>query len=204
MLDLDDVTDAYIAATKYKLNAAIQALQKIFILPRFIEREPLRVYAIAIRFGLEEEANLAAFYACKVSVQAWHACEEFDHITGSQYHALFAYQRSRGTEAVRLLAATDFGDAKCRLCMTKWSQVYKRNTTDTLRTAPTDDHVFSLEFAAEVSTHMGCTKCINSLYQALVPYGAFKTLKQAVLSVSFKAVQCKLPSRSPIVAKWWC
>ena len=59
--DLSIVADALEAALKYAFDRAISSLKSSFT--SFVDDSPLRVYAIACRLGLENEAKIAA--------QAW-------------------------------------------------------------------------------------------------------------------------------------
>ena len=190
IMDLDDVTDAYTAALKYKLGLATASLRRMFILPRFIEREPLRVYALSVRFELEEEVNLAAFHACKLSLEQWPDCEELDYISGSQYHALLVHHRRRGTEAVRLLQALSLASS-CR-CGRNWMDDYKNKAVDFMSKAPASDYVFSAEFIVDFARDLSCIRCSNAALQLTKLQGPFAQLKQDVMSIPFEPTHREL------------
>lgn len=135
--DLDDLCEAYIAAQKYQLDAATAALRKMLLLPRFVEEEPLRVYALACRFGFKEEADVASNFACKSSPQAWPVCDEFEHITGAQYHELMLYHRRRGMAAVQVLQGQELC-VECLECGKLWSKKYRKQVARLLLDAPNE------------------------------------------------------------------
>lgn len=147
--DLHDLADALAAAQKYELRAAQAALRAMLLLPRFVAREPLRVYALARRFGLDAEANAAAVHACRTPVRDWPVCEELDDITGRQYYDLLAFQRARGAAAVRLLRAAQLSACKNQTCpIACWVPAYRARAEEALLAAPTSDTVFSIRFVA--------------------------------------------------------
>ncbi|KIP01871.1 hypothetical protein PHLGIDRAFT_20583 [Phlebiopsis gigantea 11061_1 CR5-6] len=146
ILDFDDFIDAYKAATKYQLDHAIQALRKTLKL-KFVEQEPLRVYAVAVQHGLQEEKEMAAYQACKMPIQSWPSCEEYDNIPASRYHDLILYHKRRGAEAAKIIQAAE--QPCCRHCSTQWLTSYQEAAVRALHEAPTTDRVFSFQFLTE-------------------------------------------------------
>ena len=195
IMDLDDLTDTYCVAVKYELPAATQALRRMLSLPRFMERDPLRVYAIAVRFGLDDEAEHAAKLACKLPVRDWPACEEFDHIPASRYHDLFLYHKRRGTEAGELLTATKFYRCKPALCDGEWLKAYKSRAVGRLAEVPADDHVFTLQYIYESCTATSrvhiCTGCLDNVGNLLKIQAVLDTAKGLVYSTQLKVKQGK-------------
>ncbi|KAJ7736592.1 hypothetical protein DFH07DRAFT_966826 [Mycena maculata] len=60
LLDLDGVDGAYEAARKYQIPGGQQLLRQLLRDPRFLEKNPHRVFAIACHRGIEDSAKLAA------------------------------------------------------------------------------------------------------------------------------------------------
>ncbi|KAJ7792010.1 hypothetical protein B0H14DRAFT_3499782 [Mycena olivaceomarginata] len=58
--DLDGVDGAYEAAGKYDIQGGQKLLEQLLTKPRFREKEPHRVFAIACRWRLEDLAKTAA------------------------------------------------------------------------------------------------------------------------------------------------
>ncbi|KAI0945161.1 hypothetical protein AcV7_001775 [Taiwanofungus camphoratus] len=102
LCDLDDVCDAYEAAKKYQMSKAQYSLRRMFSASRFMDVEPVRVYAIARRFGLEDVAENAAKHVLK-SPPVWPNYEEFNDISAREYHALIKLHRKRGSAAAACL-----------------------------------------------------------------------------------------------------
>ncbi|KAK7053843.1 hypothetical protein R3P38DRAFT_3254339 [Favolaschia claudopus] len=65
-LDLDGVDDAYEAADKYQISGGQAVLERLLDEPRFLEKEPHRVFAIACHRGLERQAKAAAMATLKL------------------------------------------------------------------------------------------------------------------------------------------
>ncbi|KIP01767.1 hypothetical protein PHLGIDRAFT_32444 [Phlebiopsis gigantea 11061_1 CR5-6] len=146
--DLDDLTDAYVAAKKYKLDSATQSLQKMLI--RFVESDPLRVYALARRFDLDEEANIAARRACLSATQAWPQCEEFNHISAAQYHDLLQFHKRRGQAAAHLVKIKPLCEP-CWVCGKKWSKPWKKCAARLLVEAPSSERMFTPDLLGELA-----------------------------------------------------
>lgn len=177
LYDLDDFTEAYVAAQKYNLEVATEALKKM--LSRFTEDEPLRVYAIARRFGLEKEADIAANNACRSSPQDWPHCEEFEHITAAQYHELLQYHRRRGIAATQLLQWDELCPP-CSECGKQWSKKWRKQASRMLMEAPTSDRIFSTAYVARFANDLDCMECSHSILQALRPNGPLSKLKASI------------------------
>lgn len=193
LYDLDDIVEAFLCAKKYQVQLATTALGRMLLAPRFIEVEPVRVYAIARRFELSEIWDLAAFHACKTS-RDWPYYEDFTHISGAQYHALNAYHRRRGAEAVRLLENTTLCEEPCTRCGKKWEVKYKKRAEQVLIEAPTSDKAFSNAFVAKCAADMGCITCSHDILQAMAPKGSLSKLKSKVATIymPFAEGQCSV------------
>ncbi|KAI0699041.1 hypothetical protein C8T65DRAFT_660180 [Cerioporus squamosus] len=125
LLDLDDIVDVLEAATKYEIHIAIQGLTKA--LPRFLDKDPLRVFSVGRRVFLADpscvfkrassttQSSTAAEYPSppSPSLKTHHAC---DLSRGTAYPAGSRHVVERvggpstptaqGTCYMRLLSAT--------------------------------------------------------------------------------------------------
>lgn len=83
------------AAVKYDAAIVVHAMKKIMVSPPSLNKEPLRVYAIACIFGLEEEAQIAADYAVTTHTSgSWvEEYEELDEISAGAYYRLLKLRR---------------------------------------------------------------------------------------------------------------
>ncbi|KAJ7486593.1 hypothetical protein FB451DRAFT_1126839 [Mycena latifolia] len=84
--DLDGVDEAYQAADKYQINGGQKLLEQIMSDPRFLSKEPHRVYAIACHRGLAELAKTAAAATLKLPSVAK------DLISVPEYKLISAHQ----------------------------------------------------------------------------------------------------------------
>jgi len=87
--DLDLLVQGLIIADKYDIGAARVRLRES--LNKFMRAEPLRVYAIASRFGLEEEAEAAALFTTGIYLPGLTSSklpDDMAHIPAPVYHKL--------------------------------------------------------------------------------------------------------------------
>ncbi|GBE89286.1 hypothetical protein SCP_1502940 [Sparassis crispa] len=81
----------------------LHALRRMLAAPRFLAHEPVRVYAVALRYGLEDLAREAAAHALRFPVD-WPNYEEFKDVSEYDYHMLLSLHRERARGAVACLA----------------------------------------------------------------------------------------------------
>ena len=104
--DIEDIQSLLEVAIKYIVGRAVEKAKEWLMLPRFLEAEPLRVFAIACRYGLQEEALTAARLTWNRPLADENIGQELDYTFGTQLFRLLQYQR-HCIQAVRSLA-TDF------------------------------------------------------------------------------------------------
>ncbi|CAL1708371.1 unnamed protein product [Somion occarium] len=200
--DLDDVCDAYQASVQYKFDYVAKRLREFMLSPRFMDNEPVRVYAIARRFGLAEETNIAARHVLRFPPN-WPAYEEFDHISGRAYHELLTLHKNRGRKLVEFLHSFHLKEKiTCMKCCPReataalprrqpeWWQIYVQQATPLLLDSPANEDIFSLEFILKVAIEAGitCSMCCTSIMQAAQPGGAIAILKEGLASKPFDLV----------------
>lgn len=111
--DLSRVVHVYQAAEKYEMDGLVEAVREA--MRELAEKEPIRVYAVACRFGLEEEARLAARFGLRMrtsDILAFEA-EEIEHLTGIQFRRLLKYKddcQNAATDHMRTAVALSSGD----------------------------------------------------------------------------------------------
>ena len=88
----------YIVADKYQAEGVMDSLRNI--LPKFLETSPLRVYALASRWGLEEEARTASTRTLALDILRDFAREDAELMGGAACHKLFLLHLNR-REAVQ-------------------------------------------------------------------------------------------------------
>ncbi|KAI0675756.1 hypothetical protein C8Q78DRAFT_347035 [Trametes maxima] len=85
------------AATKYDIPAVLTMVKKAMVQPELLDSDPLRIFVIACRFGMEPEAQAAAN---KIALRNFvmgtvQFCPELDDIPAGAYYRLLQLQLSK-------------------------------------------------------------------------------------------------------------
>ncbi|KAJ3478474.1 hypothetical protein NLI96_g9733 [Meripilus lineatus] len=180
---LDELVDLLEAAYKYDLTVAIETLRKLLVEPRFVQMAPTRVYAIASRFELEEEAKIASRYTLSVNVLDCPLSEDLKFISAFQYRRLLDLHRSRAKAAQELLQIPEH--VKCMLCngthygvflQPRWWKDFEERAKEELSVRPTTDVIFSMGFLAKAGK-AGCERCSGSILES---YWFLEELKKKI------------------------
>ena len=91
----------YAIADKYNAEVVMEALRGMLI-PRFFAESPVRVYALASRWGLEEEARTASAGTLTINILEDFPREDAELMGGAACHQLFLLHLRR-REAARAL-----------------------------------------------------------------------------------------------------
>ncbi|KAI1790230.1 hypothetical protein LXA43DRAFT_891401 [Ganoderma leucocontextum] len=95
------------AGQKYDSPPAVDVMRRALVRPRFLDDNPLAVFAIACCMDLEEEAKEAAKIAVmKNRVKDEHHCPEMDHVGAGAYYRLILLNQTR--LALRTNVQVDF------------------------------------------------------------------------------------------------
>ncbi|KAF9000242.1 hypothetical protein BDQ17DRAFT_1427242 [Cyathus striatus] len=179
---LDELIPVLGAAIKFDFEIVVVALRKLLVAPRFVETYPLRVYAIACRYDLDDEAKQASRYTLDHDVVNGPLCDDFKHVTAFQYHRLIELHRRRADAAVRLLKIPE--EIKCMQCngsaftihgSPKWWYDFETRAKEELLARPTTNVVFEMEFLAQAAIHSNCTRCAGSVLDAWRWLGELKS-----------------------------
>lgn len=180
---LDELTTVLEAACKYDLVVAVDHLRTLLVAPRFLEADPLRVYAIACRFDLEDEARIASRHTLHVNVLDAPLTDDLKFISAFQYRQLLNLHRRRAAAALELLHIPD--EVKCMMCNgthygafhpPRWWKDFEERAKKELAARPTTDIVFSMPFLAQ-SAQAGCERCAGSV---LAAHWFFDQLKRSI------------------------
>ncbi|KAG5654173.1 hypothetical protein H0H81_006555 [Sphagnurus paluster] len=95
---LEDLRKVMSAALKLEMDGVQQYLRQVLVEPRFIEEEPLRVYAIACMYGWVKEARKAARNTLSYPAEA-PLVGELEHISAGTYRRLLQYRKECGLAA---------------------------------------------------------------------------------------------------------
>ena len=120
---LDQVRKVIEAAVKLEMLSLQLHLKKELVADRFIESQPIRVFAIAFRYGWDDEARKAARYTLRQSFSGSFV-PELEYISGATYFKLQEYHRVCGEVAsARVLVQPALADVDdnwvwvtCRRC----------------------------------------------------------------------------------------
>lgn len=94
--ELQSITQA---AFKFEMEGVKNFARKALVESRFLESQPLRVFAIACRFGWTTEVKMAARYTLRQPLSNSAYYEELVHVTAAAYHRLQQYHKICGEVA---------------------------------------------------------------------------------------------------------
>lgn len=98
MASLQDLQSLMKAAAKFEMEGVQKHARKELMDPRFVETQPLRVFAIACRYGWGAEAKKAARYTLRHPVEQPFVME-LEAISAALYHRLQEYHGQCGKAA---------------------------------------------------------------------------------------------------------
>jgi hypothetical protein len=96
---LNDVQAVLEAANKYDMDGVLKRAGQALSTPKFLQTEPLRVFAIACRYRLENETRIAARSSLRVSVSSRSYMPELEHISAGALQHLLDYHFACGRAA---------------------------------------------------------------------------------------------------------
>jgi BTB/POZ domain len=188
---LDALVPLMSTAAKYDMTGVMDRLRAILVSPAFLEKAPVRVFAIASRFDLEEEAKIASKHTLRVRVLDGPLCEDLRHISAYSYHRLLELHRRRG-EAARQALSAPSEDLRCMQCNgaqhynaiapPKWWIEFAARAGEELRSRPTTDFIFSLKFLMQSAHASGCSRCAGSILESHLFLDALKAKIDALPS----------------------
>lgn len=179
---LDEVSPVLAAASKYDFYSVLSTLRRILVAPHFLQSSPTRVYAIASRYDLEAEAQLASRYTLNINILDCPLSDDLKFINAYSYHRLLDLHRRRAEAALALLQVPD--EVKCMQCNghglassfapPKWWKVWEGMARKELGMRPTGAVVFGMGFLAKAADGSGCPRCAGSVLDSYVFLGDLK------------------------------
>ena len=167
---LDELVPILAAAVKYDVTPVISTLGKILLSSPFVETEPTRVYAIASRFDMEEEAKIASKHTLNVNLLEAPLSDDLKYISAHSYIRLLSLHRRRVDAAVAILKPPRHmvcmqcnGSAFSVYCTPKWWYEFEKRARVELSARPTTDVIFGVEFLGQAAAASGCTQCPGSV-----------------------------------------
>jgi hypothetical protein len=189
VLTLDELVPLMCTASKYDMTSVMDRLRVLLVSPTFLDSAPVRVFAIASRFDLEEEAKIASKHTLRVRVLDVPLCDDLRHISAFAYHRLLELHRRRGEAARQALCAPE--ELCCMQCNgshfsagapPKWWGEFVARAGEELRCRPTTDVIFSLKFLMQSAHASGCARCAGSILESYMFLDALKAKIDALPS----------------------
>jgi hypothetical protein len=183
MPDLGTLGRVLAAAVKYDFARAVSTLRKLLVSPHFMQTEPLRVFAIATRHDLEDEAKLVSRRTLSINILDEPLSDDLKHITAHSYHRLLDLHRRRVVAAVDLvkwseeIVYTQCGSSFGVLIPPRWWIEFEKIAKEELRLRPTTEKVFQLGFYARAVHASNCSRCPGSLLDS---HKALENLKRQI------------------------
>jgi hypothetical protein len=171
---LDELVPILGAAVKYDFASVIHTLRQLLLSPRFLQTAPTRVFAVACRFDLDDEARIASQHTLKVNILDCPLSEDLKYITAYSYHRLLDLHRRRARAAQEMLKLPQ--ELKCTQCngsgysvfgAPKWWYEFEKRAKEELALRPTTDVIFSMSFLAQTASAAGCQRCPGSVFDAM-------------------------------------
>ncbi|KAI0791439.1 hypothetical protein C8Q75DRAFT_758277 [Abortiporus biennis] len=142
--NLDALTPIVQAAHKFDMQAVLGSLRRVIVTPAFLDKEPMRVYAIAATYDFGEEAKIASRYTLRLNLLDYPLSIEMKSMSGYYYHQLLQMHRTRGKAAKQII---DSAKLSCRYsCHSSFWTGWKSDAAVELSERPVGDVVFSQEF----------------------------------------------------------
>lgn len=184
LTDLRGISQVAEGAKKYQIEWASETARQA--LGAFAEKEPVRVYAIACRFGFEEEARLAARRTLLQPLLTTLSCdvEELDSLSAQKFRRLLKYQETCKDHVLKRVSSypwlssftTKIWESSCcgrqvayidslnrKWNVQAWWEQYMRRLVERLK-ADTDERVISAEdvlLAFLRSSTTPCHTCVS-------------------------------------------
>jgi BTB/POZ domain len=161
-LTLDEIGPVIDAAMKYEIIVVLNRLRKLLISPEFLEKQPLRVYAIATHWEFEEEMKIASGYTLGVDIINSPTADTLNNIATSHYRRLLIFHLERAAKAQQCLGEVSPKQATCSSCrgfVDRWHEIYKRKAKDELSLRPTSAVICSFDFLAPIADSIDAGDC---------------------------------------------
>ncbi|KAK0190402.1 hypothetical protein F5146DRAFT_552264 [Armillaria mellea] len=180
---LNKLVPVLTAAKKLDVDVAIDSLRKQLVLSDHLENEPLRVYAIAARFNLQEELRIAAKHTLKKNVLDCPLNEDLKHITAYDYHRLLDLHH-RHSRAMQNVFEPQRYTCNHKCSPARWWTASIKAAKWEIAERPSTDVIFRPEFLQKITSGVQC-QCSYCSQSALSSYGDLLTLKKSIDELPF-------------------
>ena len=163
--DLAIISEALILTDKYDIQVVRSRLRSSLV--ELAKTEPLRVYAVACRFGFEDEMKIASSHTLSINVPALTQLpDEFNFITVAAYHRLIHFHaRHRDavlaivTESLSIAPGFGYVNRADRVAMTFRADLKRHIMDIIMKGTPLDYKSFALALKTEhgIDVEADCT-----------------------------------------------
>ncbi|KAJ6581662.1 hypothetical protein B0H19DRAFT_930117 [Mycena capillaripes] len=187
---IERVLAVFTAARKYAMDGVEREVRAVLVDPHFVEPEPLRVFALAVKHLLYDEAKVCARYTLRLPVLGMDYTSELQHITAEAYYRLQEYHVRCGVVAqgvgqdVRWITSETWVWFECSLCrgntamvmagqrrkwVTKWWADFITEASTALRERPSASTVGidSDVVHTAMEKASACTTCRSRLFREM-------------------------------------
>lgn len=153
-------------ADKYFLIGMMHSLKELLILPKFVEPQPLRAYALACMHGFYEEAKTISRFCLKTDIlQQEELYEELAMISGRDLLRLIKLHQTRATAITTILnnsTPSPCSGSGATPGLPLWWTEFRTRAKEELRCRPLGDTIFQPKFLAvcvSAAVASGCSQC---------------------------------------------
>ena len=126
--ELEDVCALLEAAIKYNVERVEKRVRGGLVAPHFLETDPIRVFAIACRYSLLEEAKVAARATLSQPILSRPYGPELEFMTAGKFYRLLQYHGECVREVQNILTDSGWSDDQFSRCLhcNAWSRVKEK------------------------------------------------------------------------------
>jgi len=172
---LEEIPPVLDAAIKYDFSGTITTLRHLLTSPHHLLQSPIKVYAIASRFDLDEDAQIASSHTLRYNILDSPLCEDLKYISAWQYHRLLELHQTRSRHAQEIIDATNCPvEIKCIQCNSsfftshgqpRWYYRWEVDAKAELALRPISETIFSMEFIGKAVKKADCVRCSDSVFK---------------------------------------
>jgi len=147
---------------KYEIVVALSRLRKMLVQPDLLEKAPLQAFAIATRWGFEEEMKIASSYTLGLDIINSPSADILNGISTAHYRRLLIFHLERAQGAQRMLEDISPRNPVCSSCRTyveRWHEEFKRKAKEELSLRPTSSVVCSFDFLGPIADAIDAGEC---------------------------------------------
>lgn len=162
MRSLDELAPVLDVAMKYEVTVVLSRLRKMLVQSDLLEKAPLQAYAIATRWGFEEEMKIVSGYTLGLDIINSPSADALDSISAAHYKRLLIFHLERAQGAQRMLDDVSPRNPVCSACrayVEKWHEEFKKKARDELSLRPTSSVICSFDFLGPIADAIEAGDC---------------------------------------------